>query len=433
MNSLKKNPGRADAFQNTVAALAVVIVAGVAADFVLWPRDQLPAVATVSQNDFFTQAFIDRAQDFRGVQSWLGIAALLMLVAVPLALALWWPRTEWLRAPGSRWADRRSGARFGRGGLLAGAGVAAAVSTLALLAALPFEFLAFRRSRDFGLSVQSTGGWLFDQFLSGVITVAVIALLALIGIALLRHLKRWWWLAFGGCLIVVAVVFQLLSPTLIAPLFAGYTKLPVGELRTETETLARRAGVKPGEIYLVDASKRTTGANAFVTGLGSTKRVVIYDTLVRDFTPAERRLVLAHELGHAHRKDLIYGLVWFAFVALASMFAVDLFGRVLADRRGVDLDSPAGVAMLLAAAMLAVAISQPAANALSRRVEARADAFAMKITGQPDAAIALEQRLTRQNLSRPVPPAVRQWIFGTHPTPMDRIGMAVTVSREQRR
>jgi STE24 endopeptidase len=159
---------------------------------------------------------------------------------------------------------------------------------------------------------------------------------------------------------------------------------------------------------------------------------VIYDTLVKNFTPAERRLVVAHELGHAHRNDLISGLVWFAFVAMASMFAVDLFGRVLAERQGAELQSPAAIAMLLAAAMLAVAISQPAANAWSRKIESRADAFAMKVTGNPDAAIALERSLTINNLSRPEPPAGLQWFFGTHPTPMQRIGMAVTVRDEQR-
>jgi STE24 endopeptidase len=87
--------------------------------------------------------------------------------------------------------------------------------------------------------------------------------------------------------------------------------------------------------------------------------------------------------------------------------------------------------MVLAAAMLAIAISQPAANAWSRAIEARADAFALRVTQQPDAAIALERRLTIQNISRPQPPAVRQFLFGTHPTTMQRIGMAVTVKRER--
>jgi STE24 endopeptidase len=183
-------------------------------------------------------------------------------------------------------------------------------------------------------------------------------------------------------------------------------------------------------VFTVDAARRTTGANAYVAGLGSTKRVVIYDTLINDFPPAERRQVLAHEFGHARHHDLIVGLMWFAFVALVALFAIDLLARSLAARRGVDFASPAGIAMLLAAAMVAIAISQPAANHWSRAIEARADAVSLRVTQQPDAAIALERRLTIQNLSRPQPTPVRQLLFGTHPTPMQRIGMAVTVRRE---
>jgi STE24 endopeptidase len=207
--------------------------------------------------------------------------------------------------------------------------------------------------------------------------------------------------------------------------------VPPGALRSEVDAIAAKSGVHAGGVYTVDAAQRTTGANAYVTGFGGTKRVVIYDTLLHDFTPAERRQVVAHEFGHAKHRDLLAGLIWFAFVATASLFAVDLFARVLAKRRGVELASPAGIAMIAAAAMIAVALSQPAANAYSRRIEARADAFGLRVTQNPQAAIALERQLTIKNLARPEPPATLQWLFGTHPAPMQRIGMAETVRREQ--
>lgn len=419
--------------QNTAAALATVLAAGLIADLVLWPRDQLPPITAVDQHAYFTQAFIDRAQSFRGLQSWLGLAASLALVLVPLAIALLWPHSGRALAEGgrlARWTDRRSGVLFGRGGALGDAVVGAGIAGLALLVALPFQFAGFLRARDFGLSVQSVPGWLWDWLLSTLLTLLAIALLAMLAGVLIRRLARIWWLAFGVCLIALAIVFQALAPVVIEPLFADFTKAPQGALRSDVQAIAKKSGVHAGEIYTVDAANRTTGANAYVTGLGSTKRVVIYDTLVSDFTPIERRQVVAHEFGHAHHHDLIVGLMWFAFVALASLFAIDLLARTLAERRGVDFASPAGLAMVLAAAMLAIAISQPAANAWSRAIEARADAFALRVTQQPAAAIALERRLTIQNISRPQPPAVRQFLFGTHPTTMDRIGMAVTVRRE---
>ncbi|MGK2878682.1 MAG: M48 family metalloprotease [Solirubrobacterales bacterium] len=420
-------------FQNTVAALLAVLAAGLVADLVLWPRDQLPPIASVDQNAYFTPALIDRAQDFRGIQSWLGIAASLAIVIAPLVIALAWPRNGHRGAEGgllSRWTDRRSGVLFGRGGSLSNAAVGAGVAGLALLAALPFQFIAFLRARDFGLSVESIPGWLWNWLLAALLTMLAVAVLAMVAGALIRRIARFWWLAFGVCLIALAVVFQALAPIVIEPLFADFTKAPTGALRSDVESLAKESGVDSGEVFTVDAANRTTGVNAYVTGLGTTKRVVIYDTLIRDFTPAERRQVIAHEFGHANYRDLVVGLLWFAFVALISLFAVDLMARALAERRGVEFESPAALAMVLAAALLAIAISQPAANAWSRAIEARADAFALRVTQQPATAISLERRLTIRNISRPQPPAVLQFLFGTHPDAVERIGMAVTVQRE---
>jgi STE24 endopeptidase len=424
------------AIQNTGVALGIVLAAGLIADLVLWPRDQLPPVAAVDQLDYFTQAFIDRAQSYRAVQSWLGIAASLALVLVPLGIALWWPHSGRSRAEDggrfARWTDRRSGVLFGRGGVVTDAVVGAGVALLALLVALPFQFVGFLRARDYGLSVESIPGWLWSWLLGVLLTMLAVAILAMIAGALIRKLKRVWWLAFGVILIGLAIVFQALAPVVIEPLFADFTKAPAGDLRSDVEALAKKSGVKAGEVYTVDAANRTTGANAYVTGLGSTKRVVIYDTLVNDFSPGERRQVIAHEFGHAHYRDLLVGLMWFAFVALVSMFAVDLLARTLAERRGVDFASPAGIAMVFAAAMIAIAVSQPAANAWSRAIEARSDAFALRVTQQPAESISLTQQLTIQNISRPQPAAVRQFLFGTHPSPVDRIGMAETVLRNQK-
>lgn len=426
-------PTGLSAIQNTVAGLAIVVLAGVVADLVLWPRDQLPPVADVNQHRFFSQAFIDHAASFRGLQSWLGMISALMLVAVPLLIALRWPRDQAAaERPGwrARWTDRRSGVLFGRGGAGAAALVGAGVSALALIAALPFDFIGFLRARDYGLSTEGVPGWLWSWLLATLLTLIGVALLGILAWALIRRLGRGWWFAFGVCLIALAFVFEMLAPVLIEPLFADYTKVPQGQLRSEVQAIAEKSGVHAGEIYTVDAAKRTTGANAYVTGIGSTKRVVIYDTLLKDFTPAERQQVIAHEFGHAKHRDVVAGLVWFGFVALVALFAIDLMARAFARRRDIEFASPAGIGMVLAAAMLAVAFSQPAGNAWSRAIEARADDFALRVTRQPAASIALEQRLTTQNLSRPQPPALQQFLFGTHPTPVDRIGMAVTVRRE---
>jgi STE24 endopeptidase len=416
--------------QTTVGALLVVVFAGLVADLVLWPRDELPAVAAADQSSFFSAAFLARAGDFRSLQSWLAIAAGLMTVALPLAIAWWWPRGAARSGWFARWRDRRSGALFGRGGPLAWGLVGAGVAALTMLAALPLELLMFFRARDVGLLVQGFGGWIFDWLLSGLLALLAAALLAALCGFLVKRLPRGWWAAFGACLVLLTAGFQALAPVVIAPLFAEFSELPAGALRSDVEQVAKKSGVDAGELFVVDAARRTTGANAYVSGLGSTRRVVIYDTLVSDFNRAERRQVIAHEFGHARRNDLLAGLIWFAFVAMISMFAVDRLARALAERRGVEFGTPASAAMILAVAMLCVLVSQPAANAFSRAIEARADAFALAVTEQPNVAISLERRLTIQNLARPEPPRALQVLLGTHPTPMQRIGMALTVRRE---
>lgn len=421
---------RRSAIQTIAAGALIVVLAGLVADVVLWPRDQLPPIADADQHRYFTQAFIDRAAAFRGLQSWLAIASALALVVVPVTVALLWPAEGRTDGKLSRWRDRRTGAPLTRGGPAADALVVAGVVFAALLAALPFDLAMLLRARSAGLVVQSLPSWFWHWVLSVVIVLIGAALLAVLCGWLIRRFGRGWWAIFGVCLVLVAAAFQMLSPVVIEPLFADFTRAPAGEVRSDVERIARQSGVDAGEVYIVDAARRTTGANAYVSGLGGTKRVVIYDTLIRDFTPGERRATIAHEFGHARHHDLIAGLVWFAFVALVSFFAIDLVARALAARRGLEFASPAGLAMVIAGAVCAIALSQPAANAWSRAIEARADAFALRVTQQPDQAIALERRLTTQNLSRPEPPAALQAVFGTHPTPMQRIGMAVTVKRE---
>lgn len=422
-------PGRST-FQIIAAGVLLSLAAGLIADLVLWPRDQLPVVAQASQFRFFSADFIARAAAFRGPQSELAISAMAITILVPLVVAVFWPRPGAAGGRLARWRDRRSGALFGRGGPLGDAIVGGGVVLGALLLALPLQYTMMLRARDVGLVVQSKTGWLFDQLLGIALVVFAAVLLAVLCGWAIRRLGRGWWTVVGGVVVVLALGYQLLAPVLVEPLFADFRPAPSGQLRTEVEHIADDSGVNAGKILVVDAARRTTGANAYVAGLGSTKRVVIYDTLLRDFTPAEQRLVIAHEFGHARSRDLLAGTIWFGFVALLSLVAIDMIARALARRREVEFGSSATIAMVLAAATIAIAVNQPAANAYSRAVEARADAFALDLTREPGAAIALERRLTIQNVARPEPPAVSQLLFATHPTPMQRIGMAVTVRRE---
>jgi STE24 endopeptidase len=198
--------------------------------------------------------------------------------------------------------------------------------------------------------------------------------------------------------------------------------------------LAARADVKVGQVYRVDASRRTTGANAYVNGIGTTKRVVLYDNLLHDFPPDQVRSVVAHELGHVKHRDVPRGLLWLAIVAPAGTFLVMRLTERLAPAAAAG--RRAGPAVLPAAALSIALVGfamNVAGNALSRRVEAAADGYSLSLSGDPKAMIGLERNLALRNVSDPDPPGWLTALFGTHPTTVDRIGYALTWERDHPR
>jgi STE24 endopeptidase len=185
--------------------------------------------------------------------------------------------------------------------------------------------------------------------------------------------------------------------------------------------------VDVGEVYRVDASRRTTGANAYVNGLGHTKRVVLYDNLLNDFSPDQVQSVVAHELGHVKHRDVPRGLLWLAIVAPAGMLVIQRLTERLAPP-GAGRGPAVLPAAVLSIAVVSFFLNLPA-NALSRQVERSADGHALHLDGDPAAFIAVERKLALQNLGDPNPPDWLQLVFGTHPKTVERIGYALTWAR----
>jgi STE24 endopeptidase len=244
-----------------------------------------------------------------------------------------------------------------------------------------------------------------------------------VAVGLIRRLPRTWWVPGSIAVVAFAAVTTYAGPLVLDPIFNRFTPLPQGRTRDDVLQLARRAGVDVGEVYVMDASRRTTAANAYVNGLGHSKRVVLYDNLLRDFTPEETRLVVAHELGHVRYDDVPHGLLWLAIVTPFGMFAA----ARMTSRLAPD-ESPAGPAVLPALALsvsVVVLLVTTVSNQLSRRVEARADTFSLQLTHEPDAFISFQRRIALQNVGDPDPWPVTSFLFGTHPTTVQRIGAGV--------
>jgi STE24 endopeptidase len=202
--------------------------------------------------------------------------------------------------------------------------------------------------------------------------------------------------------------------------------------RSDVLALGSRAGVDIGQVYRVDASRRVRSLNAYVDGIGSTKRVVLYDTLLERANRGELRSIVAHELGHVKHDDILRGLAFVGLVApLGLLFAREL-GEAVAGRAGVDGRGPAALPAYALGLALASLLLGVVGNQLSRRVEASADSFALELTHDPAALIQVQRRLAIRNVANPDPPAIVTALAGTHPPTIDRIGAAIAYERGAR-
>ncbi len=392
-------------------ALVTAVVVAEAAVLVMRPRDRGPEPIPVEARAYFSQAQIEKAESFRSGQLWIYLAQTAVGLGVLVLI---------VRRPPERLAGLRRP-------VLAGAAVAAAISVATGVAALPLSAVARERAKDVGLVTQDWLGFAGDVVKSQAIAAGFAALGGAVLVFGMRRFGSRWWLPGAAVVVAFGAITSYAAPVVLDPLFNDFKRLPRGELRTDVLELARAADVDVGEVYEVDASRRTTAANAYVTGLGATKRVVLYDTLVKDFKPAETRLVVAHELGHVHHHDVRNGLLWLALVAPFGMWAAAVLAERLAPR-GAALGPRAVPAVALSLALVVPAVTI-ISNQLSREVERRADAFSLELTRDPATFIAFQRRINVKNVSDPDPPAIVRYLFGTHPSTVERIGLAKAFER----
>jgi STE24 endopeptidase len=406
-----------------------------AAVLVLRPGDGLIEPDPVDVGAYFAPDDIARARRYGRPQLALHAAAGLLQAGLLAGLAARAASLPGGAATGpareaARWASWRSKPRRSAGErpLAQAAATAVGLSLAAELAPLPLRAIARRRALTAGLVTQSWGGWGRDLAKGGALGILLNAGAAPVAVGLMRRFPRGWWLPASGVAVAGAGTLSFLAPVVLDPIFNSFTPLPAGSVRDDVLELAARAGVRIGEVYEVDASRRTTAANAYVTGLGATKRVVLFDTLLREFTRAETRLVVAHELAHVRHRDVPRGLAHLALSAPAGMYAVAQLTRRL-DRSAVPRASAATLpALVLSLGIVSAAVGSLAAG-LSRTVERRADAFSLALADEPEPFISFEQRIVAQNLADPDPPRWLVALMGTHPPAIERIGIARAYAR----
>jgi Zn-dependent protease with chaperone function len=391
------------------AAVAAAAVVWVVSGALLW-RTEVPHLdlAELDPRSYFSAAELSRIEDFRRISRLLFLGSV-VVEGIVLGLLAW--KGSWL-------VETVGG--FTRGRMRTGVALGALAAFAVWLAILPLAGVAHWWWRRYGLSHQGYAGWLRDQVVSLAVMVVLVSITVALLVALAIWLGRSWWIAGGPVLALAGTVLILAYPLVIQPLFNDFSPLPDRELAAKIEALAETEGVTVKSVEVADASRQTTTPNAYVAGIGPTRRVVLFDTLLDGrFSEGEILSVAAHELAHVGRRHLWKGLGWFALIVIPCTFVV----AWVTDRRG-GLPDPAAVPLGLAVAFVLFVLTLPLSNIVSRRYEAEADWIALQTTRDPGSFIGVQQAFVRSGLTDPTPPSLYFSWFATHPSPLQRIAMA---------
>ncbi|WP_344937632.1 M48 family metallopeptidase [Sphaerisporangium flaviroseum] len=402
-------------------ALVVLGAAVAAVVAVTTPWQSLPGAAPAVTPDparDFTAQQIARADAFDAAVSvpvYLSLAVTLVVAGVLILT----PFGAWLvaRLRGPWWVRALLGVL--------------ALSAVSLLIKWPLGMWYETRLREFGLSTQEWPAWSADRLKSFGVQTVLIAIMVLAVVWLARRFATRWWIPAAAGAFALTVAASFIYPVVVEPLFNDFTPLPPGPLRSDLIAMASRDGVPVEDVLVADASRRTTSLNAYVSGFGATRRIVVYDTLLR--APAnEVELVVAHELGHAKNGDVLYGTLVGALGAAAGaclLFLVVSF-RPIRRRAGVEtVADPRAVGLVLGLMSLAGVLAGPAQNVVSRQIEARADVHALDLTRDPATFAAMQKRLAVTNISDLSPSAFEYVLYASHPTTPQRLALARSWAR----
>jgi STE24 endopeptidase len=302
----------------------------------------------------------------------------------------------------------------------------ALLTTLNAVLGLPLAFYGgWVIERRYGLSRQSISAWILDELKSLTLGLVLGSIAATIVYALIRRVGGQWWLPAGLVFALLVVGLANLGPVLLLPLFYRIKPLERESLRARLLALAERGGARVLGIYEWGLGEKTTKANAALAGVGVSRRILVSDTMLADYSEDEIEVVLAHELAHHVHGDIWKGLALESALILAGCFVasrvLDL-GAALAGLRGpADV---AGMPLLLLGAGGVSLLMLPLAHALSRANERSADRFALQLTRNPDAFVSAMKRLGAQNLAEEDPSKIVQILFYSHPPIRERIAAA---------
>src|SRR5581483_9070273 len=279
--------------------------------------------------------------------------------------------------------------------------------------------------RRYGLSNETLGGWALDQLKSFALGAVLGGVAAQVIYWCIGVTPDRWWLLAGGIFALVIVGFANLAPVLLLPIFYSIKPLTRDALTARLLRLAERAGARILGVYEWGLGEKTKKANAALTGLGGTRRILVSDTMLAEYTDDEIEVVLAHELAHHVHGDIWKGIAFESALIVAGFFLASRVLQAFVGPLGLaGLDDVAGLPLLLLAAGAVSLVMAPFAHGMSRAFERSADRFALDLTRNPSAFISAMKRLGAQNLAEERPSRLVQLLFYSHPPLRERIAAA---------
>ena len=388
--------------------LAVLALGWAVAAYFLWQTDVPGDLPHVDEHALFSAAQLDQAEDYDRFVRWDFVVSQLVLLGAIAAYAVW----------GARFVRESAAGRIGTGMLLAMLGLG-----ILWLVRLPFGFAEVWWQRRHDISRVGYGEWIIGSWFSLGSEFLFVCLAILIVMGLAGPLGDWWWIPGGFVFASLALLFTFLLPYLIAEQRA----LRDPELQSQAREYEQELDLGHIPIRVQPVGTETTSPNAAAVGLGPTRRVIIWDTLLDGrFTEQEEGVVVAHELAHHARQHLWKGIAWYALFALPGAFVI---ARVTRRRGGMA--SPEAVPLSLLVLSVLTLLALPLQNVITRHMEAEADWSALKLTEDPEAAKGLFQGFTRTALADPSPPTWAYVLLENHPTIVQRVGLAEEWEEEQ--
>lgn len=371
---------------------------------------------------YFSQEDITRGQTYsRGgrLLFWAGAALHLAFLYVLAGTAV--------GARSVRWVEALAGGRF----VLAVLAIAAFVFVVEHVLSFPLSaYGGYVRQKAWALTDRTFASWLGDYGKALLVSGVLGAGLTVAFYLLLRAMPRGWWIVAALGSAAVGIVLAYLAPLIIAPLFNTFTPLAKtrwAPLEPQVRAMLERSDLPVREVLVMDASRQGRHTNAYFSGFGASRRIVLYDTLLRSHTPDEVLSILAHEIGHWTHHHIVKGLLLGTLGAFVGFFVLDKILHAFVGRGPLmlqDIHDPAGLPLVMLLSLLGSVAIMPVANSVSRVFETQADATSLRLGGMPERFVEAEKRLVRDNIGDPTPSNIRVWFFASHPPALDRIAMA---------